>query len=302
MKLTMLVVSALCMLLMSVVAANPRGTPVSGGQVYRDLSYGQPGQRRHLLDLYVPRGDQNGQPRPVIVWIHGGAWEQGDKSHGPGAAGIRAGYAIASVNYRLSQDGPFPAQIHDCKAAVRWLRANAQQYGLDPDRIGVWGASAGGHLAALLGTSADAKDLEGEVGGNLEFSSRVQAVCDWFGPTDLLDNLRAIRKFDPQNAIVGKTDAISRLLGGPAFERVDLARQANPATHVTPTTPPFLIMHGDQDQLVPLSQSQLLYKVLNAQQVEAELVVVKGGGHGDGPFYQPEQLLRVIAFFDRHLK
>src|SRR3954465_965676 len=164
-------------------AQRPQAKPPEGTKVHRDLEYVRGGHERQRLDLYVP--EKADGPLPVIVWVHGGAWLGGSKEGGgPALPFVRRGYAVASVNYRLSQHARFPAQIEDCKAAIRWLRANAKTYKLDPDRFGAWGASAGVHLVALLGTSGDVKDLGGD-GGTTGQSSRVQAVVDWFGPTDV---------------------------------------------------------------------------------------------------------------------
>src|SRR5205085_165270 len=150
---------------------------------------------RNRLDLYLPEKAQG--RLPVVVWIHGGAWRAGSKDHCPAVPLTAKGFAVASINYRFSQHAVFPAQIEDCKAAIRWLRANADKYHLDPDHIGAWGASAGGHLVALLGTSGNKKELEGK-GGNLEQSSKVQCVIDWFGPTDLLGLPKKLRN-DPKS-------------------------------------------------------------------------------------------------------
>src|SRR5687767_8759314 len=158
-----------------------------GGTVLRDVEYATVGDVSLRLDLYLPSDGEG--PFPVLVWIHGGGWMEGSKNLAPNSFQVRQtarGYAVASINYRLSQQAIFPAQIHDCKAAVRWLRAHAREYNLDPDRVASWGSSAGGHLATLLGTSGDVEDLEGSVGGNLEFSSRVQATVDMFGPSNFL--------------------------------------------------------------------------------------------------------------------
>ena len=152
-----------------------------GVTVYRDLAYVTDGHERQKLDLYVP---ETGENLPLIIWIHGGAWRGGDKTHYMPIEYLKAGYAGASLNYRLSQHAIFPAQIEDVKAAVRWLRANAETYRLDPNRFAAWGSSAGGHLVAMLGTAGNVKEFE--VGENLEVSSRVQAVVDYFGPTDFL--------------------------------------------------------------------------------------------------------------------
>ena len=192
------------------------------------------------------------------------------------------GYAVASINYRLSHEAIFPAQIHDCKGAVRWLRAHAGEYGLDPARVGAWGDSAGGHLVALLGTSGDVAELEGTVGGNGEQSSRVQAVCDWFGPTDMLQ----IGGFPSDIDHNGPDSPEARLFGGPIHEKRDLVTQANPITYIRADAPPFLIVHGDRDPIVPLHQSELLADALRAAGVPVRLITVAGAGHGfDDPLY-----------------
>ncbi len=258
----------------------------------RDLEYARVGEKGLLLDLCLPKDPEGSLP--LVVWVHGGAWRGGDKSPCRAVWMVERGYAVASINYRLSQEAIFPAQIHDCKAAVRWLRAHAEQYRLDPERIGAWGSSAGGHLVALLGTSGDVKELEGE-GGNLEFSSRVQAVCDWFGPSDFLQ-MRGV----PSRIDRNSPDSPEALLvGGPLQERKEQCRRANPITYITPDDPPFLIMHGERDDIVPLNQSQLLHEALKKAGVDVTFHLVKGAGHGfDGP-----KLDRMVAdFFAEHLK
>ncbi|NIA21582.1 MAG: alpha/beta hydrolase fold domain-containing protein [Anaerolineaceae bacterium] len=154
-----------------------------GVKAFGDLEYAKVGERPLLLDLYVPEKAEG--PLPLVVWVHGGGWRAGNKRFCRALPMTRRGYAVASIGYRLSGEAPMPAQIYDCKAAVRWLRAKAGKYNIDPKRIGAWGASAGGHLVALMGTSGGLKDLEGDL-GNADQSSRVQAVCDFFGPSDLI--------------------------------------------------------------------------------------------------------------------
>lgn len=264
---------------------------------YGDIEYARVDGRSLLLDLYLPR--EGTGPWPLVVWIHGGAWCMGDKNESVALPLLRFGLAVASVEYRFSQEAIFPAQIHDCKAAVRWLRANAGRFGLDPDHIGAWGPSAGGHLAVLLGTSCGIRELEGEVGGNLHCSSRVQAVCDWFGPTDLTQM--------DAHALSGSTlvhnapdSPESRLIGGPILENKDKAARANPLTYIRRgELPPFLIMHGDRDDIVPYHQSVLLYEALKKAGAEVELVTVAGAGHEYRGF---EIVGRVVPFFRRHLQ
>lgn len=263
-------------------------------QVLRDLEYARVGAVSLRLDLYLPL--HKGETRlPVVVWIHGGGWRGGDKAGTRAPEVLGEGYAVASINYRLSHQATFPAQIHDCKAAIRWLRAHADEFGLDPERIGVWGSSAGGHLAALLGTSGGVPELEGEVGGNLDRSSRVQAVCDFFGPADLL----AILEPGAWPSHGSPTSPESLLLGGPVAERVELARLASPVTHASPDDPPFLLVHGDRDPMVPLDQSERLHRALTAAGVDSTLYVVRGAGHG---FRDPAVDALVRWFFDRHLR
>jgi acetyl esterase/lipase len=262
-----------------------------GVEVHRDLEYVKGGHERQKLDLYLPKKADG--PLPVIIWVHGGAWLAGSKEGGgPARSFVGKGYAVASINYRLSQHATFPAQIEDCKAAIRWLRANAKTYHLDPDHFGVWGASAGGHLVALLGTSGDVKDLEGHEGA-LDQSSRVQAVVDWFGPTDVTKMGGSHDRPDAPEA---------RLIGGPVQENKDKAARANPITYVSKDDPPFLIMHGDQDKTVPLSQSELLRDALEKAGVDTTFRPVTGAGHGGREFASEENRKLIEDFFDRHLK
>jgi acetyl esterase/lipase len=266
-------------------AAKPADT-----HIFRDLEYIAGGHARNKLDLYLPgKADRH---LPVVVWIHGGGWYAGSKDGCPAVPLVVKGYAVASINYRFSQHALFPAQIEDCKAAIRWLRANAKKYGLDADHIGVWGASAGGHLVALLGTSGGVNELEGK-GGNLDRSSRVQCVVDWFGPTD----------FAKMGGWQDKPDSpMAKLVGGPVKDRQELAAKANPITYVGKDSAPFLIMHGEEDNLVPMNQSELLDAALRKAGVESTLVRVPKNGHGGPDFLNPENRKRIEEFFAKHLK
>jgi len=259
----------------------------------KDLEYGKGSGRAMLLDLYLPeKGDK---PLPLIIWIHGGAWKTGSKDNPSPALRFTAeGYAVAHVGYRLSQEAKFPAQIHDCKAAVRWLRANAAKYNLDPNKFAAWGGSAGGHLVALLGTSGGVAELEGNV-NDLKESSRVQAVVDWFGPTDFLHIGDA--ESDLQHNAPDSPE--SKLIGGALLENKDAAAKASPITYVSKDAPPFLIMHGDRDRTVPFNQSELLYAALKKAGVDATFVPMKGAGHGFGG---PEAIAPVQDFLKQCLK
>ena len=281
---------------LGIAGAAPAAEPPRSGQepalngmkVLRNLEYVQGGHERQKLDLYLPEKAEG--VLPVIVWIHGGGWKAGNKDHCPAVSFVAKGYAVASINYRLSQHAKFPAKIEDCKAAIRWLRAHAKDYQFDVEHIGVWGASAGGHLVALLGTTGADKDLEGKE-GNLEQSSKVQAVVDWFGPTDF-----------QKLTSTGANSPVAELLGGPIQDNKEKAAQASPVTHVSKDNPPFLIMHGDKDPLVPFHQSEDLEEALKKAGVEVTLVRLKGAGHGGPQFSSPENRKLIADFFDKYLK
>ena len=276
-----------------------RAAMPEGVKSFRDLAYVGNGHARQKLDLFLPEQATNAVP--LLIWIHGGAWLSGNKSECPPLwqGFVQRGYAVASLDYRLSGDALFPAQIEDCKAAVRWLRAHAAEYRLDPERFGVWGSSAGGHLVALLGTSGDEKAFD--VGANLGVSSRVQAVCDYYGPTDLTQmDVKAmpgthLKHNDPQAPE-------ARLIGGPVQDNKAKAARANPITFVsTNALPPFLIVHGDVDPVVPYNQSELLFDALKQAGANVHFHCIKGAEHGKG-FGGPEIGGMVSAFFDRWLK
>lgn len=265
-------------------------------QILRDLAYVTNGHERQKLDLYLP--DQ-GENHPLLIWVHGGAFRVGSKEgseHDPVPVPyVEQGYAVASLNYRLSQHAIFPAQIEDCKAAVRWLRAHAAQFKLNPHRFGAWGSSAGGHLVAMLGTTGHVTEYE--VGEHLEQSSRVQCVVDYFGPTDFL-------QMDRQRLPDGMTHDTpnspeSELIGGPIQENKEKTARANPVTYVTADAPPFLIVHGNQDPLVPYQQSVLLVNALIIAGVETTFYTVVGAGHGR--FTDPALPTLTAKFLAKHL-
>lgn len=270
--------------------------PPKGARAFRDVEYVANGHARQKLDIYVPASGTN---FPLIVWVHGGAWREGSKDNTRATWLLDEGYAVASINYRLSQHAVFPAQLEDCKAAIRWLRANASRYGYDPNRIGVWGASAGGHLVSLLGTTGDTKGID--VGDNLGVSSRVQAVCDFFGPSDLT-------KMDEQAGAAGRfrhdapDSPESKLIGVPVQENREKTARANPINYVSSADPPFLILHGDRDDIVPFGQSDLLYEALKKAKVDVTYLIIKGAGHGGAGFESSEIRALVAAFFGKHFK
>ena len=263
---------------------------------FHDLAYVTNGHERQKLDLYVP---DTGENLPLLIWIHGGAFRMGSKEgiefDPVPVQYVEQGYAIASLNYRLSQHAIFPAQIEDCKAAVRWLRAHAAQFRLAPNRFGAWGPSAGGHLVAMLGTAGHVAEFE--VGEHLDVSSRVQCVVDYFGPTDFLqmDTQRL-----PDGMIHDTPDSPeSELVGGNIQEHPDKVARANPITYVTKSTPPFLVVHGNQDPLVPYGQSVLLVEALLKVGADVNFYTVEGEGHGH--FTDPEVPKLTTEFLARHI-
>jgi acetyl esterase/lipase len=260
----------------------PQTVP-DGVQALRDLEYAPGGHERHKLDLFLP---EKGEKFPLVVWVHGGSWRGGSKNGTPALPLTLKGYAVASLNYRLSQHAVWPAQIEDCKAAIRWLRANASKYRINPDRIGVWGASAGGHLVALLGTAGESTQFS--KGENLKYSERVQAVCDWFGPADFTKWMGT------------SAPSITQLFGGTMTR--EKAVEASPVSYVSAKTPPFLIMHGDKDALVPINQSEGFEAALKKAGVEVKMITLPGAAHGGPQFGAPEMNEAIQAFFDKHLK
>jgi acetyl esterase/lipase len=275
----------------------PSAAPVvpPGTKTHSDLAYVDNGHERQKLDLFVPtRGKA---PFPLIIWVHGGAWKSGSKDRCPALRFLDEGYAVASINYRLSQQAVFPAQIEDCKAAVRWLRAHAAEYGLDPKRFGAWGSSAGGHLVALLGVTGDEPKFD--VGPNLKQSSKVQAVVDYFGPT----KLSAMQEQSGAESRMRHDTADSpesQLIGGALPENPEKAAAASPITYVSQGDAPMLLVHGDKDPLVPCQQSEILYEALKKVGVKSELRVVKGAGHGQG--FGATEFNQVREFFAANLK
>jgi acetyl esterase/lipase len=260
-----------------------------GTRTEKDVPYIPNGHERQKLDIYVPPGEGL---KPVIVWVHGGGWKQGSKDRTPALGALGQGCVVVSINYRLSQHATFPAQIQDCQAAIRWLCGNAAKYQIDPDRIGVWGASAGGHLVALLGTASDTQAWE-PIGEFPQQSAKVQAVVDWFGPTD----------FSLFGEVVARSDSsIGKLIGETNGDAKAKFRTASPVTYVTADDAPFLIMHGDKDPLVPLRQSERMVEELKAKNVEVELITYEGAGHGGAEFISDESRQRISDFFAKHLK
>lgn len=275
--------------------AGDRVEPPEGYIAVRDLDYAGRDNPRQKLDLYLPEKPSD-KPRPLIIYIHGGGWEGGGKEDA-GALLLFAkqgGYAAASIGYRLTDEARWPAQIHDVKAALRWLKAHAKDHGIDPEKVALFGISAGGHLVSLLGTSQGVKELEGTVGVPGE-SLKIRCVANFCGPANFLTFPGQGSVIDPE-----KPDAaIYKLFGGPLSQRQAEARTASPVSHVSGDDPPFLHIHGTADRLVPLAQALEFDAVLDKAGVESTLLTGEGAPH---VFFSEDLRAKMQAFFDKHLQ
>ena len=272
-------------------------TSLEGYKVMRNISYAGTDNARQTLDLALPIKSTTDKPLPVLVFIHGGGWRGGRKDGGLHRIHgfLKSGnYAGVSVGYRLSDEVKWPAQIHDCKAAIRWIRANAKKHGLDGDKIAVHGTSAGGHLVAMLGTSSSVKAMDGSIGHHTGQSTKVACVVDYFGPTNFL------RMDDFESRIVhdAADSPESQLIGGQIQDNQRKTLTADPISYVSKEDSPFLIMHGTEDMAVPYNQSVILHSALKRADVPSALLTVTGGGHGVGGGVLDEY---VQKFIDGHL-
>ncbi len=269
--------------------------PAQEPTVQKNIAYAVVEGTPLLLDLYLPAGVEQA---PLIVWVHGGAWRRGSKDSMPLGDLVSDGYAVASVDYRLSPVAKFPAQIHDCKAAIRFLRASDNQYSYDAERIAIAGSSAGGHLVALVGVTNGHSVLEGKVGEHADQSSDVQAVVDYYGPT----NFNTILQQSTPHGLSVRVPALELLLGGSPEDKPDLARLASPVFHVDAEDPPLLLLHGDQDPQVPINQSHELHAAYKKQKLDVRFEVVHGGAHGGKQFFDKRRHRLVKRFLDKHLR
>jgi len=295
------IVFAACVVLFGCDHAFAQHLP-AGIKMEKDIAYIPNGNEAQKLDLYLPEKAAD-KPLPLIVHIHGGGWMGGSKFPCPVAAMVLKGYAVASVEYRFSQKAIFPAQIQDCQAAIRWLRAHAKEYNFDTDHVGVVGGSAGGHLSALVGTSGG-KNAFPKIGGNEEQSDRVQAVCDIFGPADFSTvvqqagedkNVKNIFEFNTPR------DPYSSLIGTKLDDKLK-ADAVSPVHYVSQDNPAFVILHGTHDTLVPFAQSEEFAAVLKEKGVAVWLQKLPGSGHGGPAFGKPAVTQLMQNFFDKYLK
>ena len=261
----------------------------------KDIEYARVADEALLLDLYRP---DTTAAAPLLVYVHGGGWEAGAKTPMPLTALVERGFAIASLDFRPASRARFPGQVHDIKAAVRYLRATAAQHGYDASRIGIVGASSGAHLAALVGVTNGHKELEGNLGGHTGTSSDVQAIVSYFPATNLTTILAQSTPF----GLRVREPALQRLLGAlPDANEAD-AKLASPVFHVDANDPPLLLLHGDQDPQMPINQSHELQGVYERTGLESKFIVVHGAAHGGDAFYSDANIASVAEFLDRHLR
>lgn len=291
----------LSLLLIPVLAQCQQKTgppPPPGFKALLNQDYVGNGNPRQMLDLYLPdrKSPEDKTLRPLVVYIHGGGWSAGSKDDaGALFALIRdTPYVGASIGYRLTNEAIWPAQIHDCKAAIRWLRGHAQEYGIDPEKIAAFGISAGGHLVSMLGVTGGDKELEGNLGKHVEQSSRVNCVLDFCGPSDFLT-------FGGKGSVIDPEDpngVLARLLGGPLKEKQEIGRKASPINYLTSDDAPFLLIHGNKDNIVPYSQALEFDAALDKARLPATLLTGDGAGH---VFFSLPLVMQMRAFISRHL-
>ena len=265
--------------------------PLHAGE-WRDVVYAEVGARELLLDVFVPEVRRSDT---LLVYVHGGAWKGGSKDKAPVMGLVERGYALVSVDYRLSGEARFPANVHDLKAAIRFLRAKREVFGISAEKVVILGSSAGGHLAALVGVTTSHAELEGEVGEHLDHSSAVQGIVSFYGAS----NLVTILGQSTPHGLKVRVPALDLLLGGQPEQVPELARLASPVTHVDDQDPPLLLIHGDQDPQMPVNQSLELQSVCQQHGADVTFINVHGGAHGGSAFYDAPMLDRVEDWLDQ---
>lgn len=269
-------------------------TSTRAEKIIHDLTFASVGETNLQLDLYLP--DQ-GTPAGLIIWVHGGAWRAGSRKGVDLKGMVAHGWAVASVDYRLSTQARFPAQIHDIKAAVRYLRAHAGDYALPTTRFVIAGSSAGAHLAALVGVTNGLASLEGNEGNFTKQSSDVQAIVDLYGAS----NLTTILKQSTPHGLNMRAPALDLLLGGQPDAMPELAQLASPVFQVDASDPPLFLAHGDQDPQMPINQSHELHGVYEKLGLPVVFKVMHGSGHGGPAFVEEANLRAIDTFLRAHL-
>ena len=286
---------AACLTLLALGALLPAAAWSADFRKVTDIPFAVADGHELRLDVYVPN---NVNRPPLIVYVHGGAWRADSKESLPLASLINQGFAVASVDYRLSPVAQFPAQIHDIKAAIRFLRAKQAEYGYDASVLTISGSSAGGHLAALVGVTNGNQELEGDLGDYRDQSSDVQAIVDYYGAS----NFMTILNQSTPHGIGVRVPALQLLLGAQPEDNPELAKLASPLFQVDPSDPPLLLLHGDQDPQMPINQSHELEGAYTRLGLPVRLAVMHGSGHG-GPAFTTRATLDLIdEFLRKHLQ
>ncbi len=286
--MTSIIKAAACFLAISA------GTQLHGApKPTKDITFAEADGHPLKLDLYLPKKTKS---PPLVIFIHGGGWNQGSYKSCLTHWLTDYGFAVASISYRFTDKATFPSQVHDCKAAVRWLRKHADDYGYNADRIGVAGNSAGGYLSLFLGVTSGDKTFDGKIGSALKQGSEVHAVVDYFGPSDFIERSKA-----QPNKTEKPKSPVYRLLGHSVTKNPQRAKLASPVSHVRKNSPPLLILHGDNDHIVQLSQSELIHKAYEKAGAESELTVIEGGNHGGKAFFTKARKNQVAQFLEKHL-
>jgi acetyl esterase/lipase len=283
------VIRRACALLLAMLPMAP--SLAAGASAHKDLPYATVGGQTLGLDLYVPTDVKR---PPLVIYVHGGAWNAGNKTQYPVFL-VEHGYAVATLDFRSTDLAPFPANVHDIKAAIRYLRGKARDYGYRGDRIAITGASSGGHLAALVGVTNGNAALEGDEGDFRGESSSVQAIVSWFGASDLTTILAQSTPF----GLEVRVPALKRLLGDQPEKVPEIARLASPVFQVDAKDPPLLLLHGDQDRQMPINQLHELDGAYAKAGLKAETFVLHGVGHDGGPFFTGDPADRVVDFLRR---
>jgi acetyl esterase/lipase len=270
---------------------SPAVSLAQDGPSFKDVAYASVDGKDLSLDLYMPTGVSS---PALLVWVHGGAWQHGTKAQVPKIF-VEKGYAVASLDFRQATEARFPADVHDIKAAIRFLRAKGKQYGYRTDRIAIAGESSGGHLAALVGVSNGSKELEGTEGNYLDQSSDIQAIIDYYGASDLM----TILKQSTPHGLSVRKPALDLLLGGQPEDMKAIAEQASPVNYVDKNDPPLLLLHGDQDNQMPINQAHELNGKYEGAGLDVSFCVVYGVGHGGKAFFEGDRLDRALKFLQR---
>lgn len=282
-------------------------TSATAAPLTKDITFATVDGHALKLDLFMPKTVKtNAKKPPLVVFIHGGGWRNGSYKRCHTKWLTEYGFAVASVGYRLTDKAIFPAQVHDCKAAIRWLRAHGADYGYDATRIGVAGTSAGGYLALMMGVTGkasatnkaknDRHELEGKVGEYLDQSSAVHAIVDYYGPSDFV-----LRSQNQPSKTESKDGSVYKLLGGPASKNLALAKLASPVFHVTKDDPPLLIIHGEKDTTVKPDQAKRMAEAYGQLKLDITLESAPGGGHGGSMYFKGKYRDIVAKFLRTHL-